>query len=91
MTSRYAATTPKIGITVGDGDIMTYLEALRATIDTALLARPVAGLRAGCGYYVAEGRVWWYDTTALDQLVKPADWLPPWDVLAGEWEVGERS
>lgn len=73
---------------------MTFTDALAATAGTRRIARPVSGLRDGCGYYVAEGRVWWYDRTELGAdlrvRVKPADWLPPWDVLRGEWEAVER-
>lgn len=63
------------------------LEALRATIGTQLIARPTKGLREGCGYYVASGYVWWYDKMQLTPARKRADWLPPWEVVSGEWEA----
>lgn len=73
---------------------MTFTQALAATVGSSRIARPTTGLRDGCGYFVAEGRVWWYDRMELGAnfrpRVKPADWLPPWAVLAGEWEVVGR-
>lgn len=73
---------------------MTLLEALRATTGARTLARPVSGLRDGCGYYVQSNRVWWYDKTELGPNFLPrvviASWWPPFDVVSGEWEVVGR-
>lgn len=70
------------------------LEALRATIGTRRIARPVKGLREGLGYYIAGGRVWLHDPTALaadlrSTLRQKADW-PLWEIVDSEWTVEER-